>query len=233
MELLVLGVLLVTALGVVVFLTHRVFSRDLNRALKRVVQQEQAMQEKADILEQRLTQMEREYQAKVKRGEAEAERLIQDAKSQAMNIRTAAIEEAKHRARQLLLEAEQGKAQLHSEVARTLNGQAVQRACDSLRALLSAEALAALHGTLMHELLEALSRLEAGVLRQGISRVEVVTAQPLAPADSKRLSQWVETSVGAGISVQVATDPALVAGCVVRLGATVVDNTLANRLRER
>ena len=237
MELLTLGVVLVLALGVVIFfiifLTRGVFARDLTLALKRVNQQERELQEKADILEQRLGQLERDYQAKIKRAEAEAARIVQEAKNQAMNIRTVAIEEAKHRARQLLLEVEQGKAQLKAELARELDGKTVAHACELLRAILPPSELTSLHGTLIGELWEVLKALDVSTFRTAVEQVEVATAQPLTPAQSQRLSQWLTASFGAALPLEVKTDAALVAGCIVRLGPTVVDNSLPNRLRQQ
>ncbi len=233
MEWLGLGLALIFALTIVIFLTRGVFARDLTTALKRVNQQEQALQQKADILEQRLGQMERDYQAKVKRADAEAERILEDAKSQAMNIRTAAIEEAKHRARQLLLEAEQGRAQLKVEAAKDFNGQAVQRACESLRTLLPADTLASLHEALMVELLSTVTQLEAGSLRADVAHIDIITAQPLAPAHSQRFAQWAVASLGASVPLHFETNQALVAGGLVRLGPTIIDNSLAGRLSQR
>ena len=234
MELLSLGIALVAALGVilgiVILLTRGLFAKDLTQALKRVNQQEQALQEKADILESRLGQLERDYHAKLKRAEGEAEQMLQDAKTQAVNIRTAAIEEAKHRARQLLLEAEQGKLQLKAEVAKELDGWAVQHACASLRTLLPAPALAALHEALVGELLTALTGLDAAPLRGRVEQVVVVTGQPFAEADAKRLAQWAATALGRGIAVETKIEPTLLAGCIVQLGTTMVDNSLPNRL---
>ena len=233
MELIGVGVLLVVVLGIIVLWTRGVFARDLTQALKRVTQQEQTLQEKADVLEQRLAQMEREYHAKLKVAQKDAERIVEDAKQQAMNIRTAAIEEAKHRARHLLLEAEQSRAQLKSEVAQELNGQAIQRTCESLRALLPASELLALHTTLTTELLRALAQLDVAPFRAEINRIEVVSAQALTSAQSHQLAQWALTALGTTVAVQVKTDPALVAGLVVRLGPTVIDNSLVNRLGQR
>jgi F-type H+-transporting ATPase subunit delta len=86
---------------------------------------------------------------------------------------------------------------------------------------------------LTKELLEALSHLDAAPLRGGAKQVNVATAQPLLPAESQQLAQWVAASVGAEIPVQVTTDASLVAGCVVRIGDVVVDISLVNRLHER
>ena len=234
MELLTLAGVLALALGIVIFLiiflTRGVFARDLTQALKRVNQQERELQEKADILEQRLSQLERDYQAKIKRGEAEAARILQEAKTQAMNIHTVAMEEAKHRARQLLLEAEQGKLQLKAELASELNGQAIVRACESLHALLPPSELASLHAALTRELFEVLGSMDVSTIDSEITQVDVMTAQPLTPAESEQLSQWVAAKFGATMRLQVKADPGLVAGCLVALGPTIVDNTLANRL---
>jgi F0F1-type ATP synthase membrane subunit b/b' len=220
--LLIVGTLLLTVRGL--------FARETTQALKRVRQQEESLQAKADLLEQRLSQMEQDHRQKLKHAQGEAERVVQEAKQQAMNIRTAAVEEAKHRARQLLLEAEQGKLQLKAEVAKELDGRAVQHACASLRTLLPAPALVALHEALVGELLTALNGLDAAALRGHLERVVVVTGQPFAEADAKRLAQWAETALGRGTAVEMNTEPTLLAGCVVQLGTTVVDNSLPNRL---
>lgn len=224
----VLGLALVV--GSIVLWTRGVFNRDLAQALQRVQQQEQELQHKAETLEQRLNQLEREYQMRLKRAEGEAERLLQDAKTQAMNIRTVAIEEAKHRARQLLLEAEQGRVQLRADVAKELDGGMILRACESLRVLLSPVDLASLHRRLTTELVDALQQLEASARRSGASRVHVRTGQPLGPGEVERVQRWVTTALGETVPLQVDTDPALVAGCVLQFGDTIVDSSLPNRL---
>ena len=232
MELLSLVILVIFALGIVILGTRGLFAKDLTAALKRVQQQEQALQEKADILEQRLGQMEHEYQAKLQHAKTEADEIAREAKSQAMNIRTAAIEEAKHRARQLLLEAEQGRSWLKAEVTKELDGQAIQRTCESLRALLSAQELKSLHGTLVNELLKNLPEVSQTALGADPGSLVVTTGQDLIDADIRKLTKWAQTVSGIEMPVEVATDAALVAGCVVRIGSVVVDNTLLNRLRQ-
>lgn len=233
MDLLSLGLLLVVAIVVVlsvVFITRGVFARDLTRALQRVTQQEQTLREQADILEQRIRQLEMEYQAKLKRADAEGERLIDDAKHQAMNIRTAAIEEAKHRARQLMLEAEQGRTQLKAEASRELNGSVLRQACASLRTLLPAVQLDAMHAALVDEALVEIERLDIAAAKRQTARVAVSAARPLPEAARARLLRWAAASLGPDVPVDVEAAPELVAGCVVRLGALVVDSSLLLRL---
>ena len=230
MEFLGLGIVLIGVVVAAIFLTRGLFARDLTQALERVRQQERMLQEKADVLEQRRAQMEREYQVKLKRGDVEADRILQEAKSQAMNIRTAAIEEAKHRARQLLLEAEQGKAHLKSAMTRELNGAVARQACESLKTLLSPEQLAGVHEVLIKELLEALKGVDLRSLQQRAGHVELTVAQPLGSADTLRFAQWAAASVGSDVPIRTTTDQGLIAGALVRVGQTVIDNSLVNRL---
>ncbi len=230
MELLGLGLLLLFALAIIILWTRGVFARDLTQALKRVTQQEQALQEKADMLERGLTQMEREYQGKLKRADQETERALQEAKQQAANIRTVAMEEAKHRVRRMLLEAEQGKVQLRAEVEKELNGHAMRQACESLRTLLPAAQLAALHTSLMDELLAALTTIDVRPFRDAVQQLEINTANALTAAESDRMRQWAAQVFGAHVPLQAHVDTTLVAGGVVQIGPTIVDNSLWNRL---
>src|SRR3989338_7325421 len=222
MDLLVIGVLLFLGigfvLGIVIALTRGLFARDLTRALKRVAQQAQELQAKADILEQRLNQQEKEYQLRLKRADAESERIVQEAKQQAMNIRAAAIEEAKHRARQLFLEAEQNKSQLKVGLSREFDSKAAQRACASLQSLLGASELNALHSTLVAELLEKLGQIDVSLLHSDAERIELRTAKGLSLEQSQRLAKWVANLFGSEKPLHITEDPSMVAGCVVHVG---------------
>ena len=230
MEWIGIVIVLVGVVVAAIFFTRGMFARDLTQALERVRAQERELQEKADVLEQRLAQMERDYQLKLKRGDAQAQQIIDEAKGQAMNVRTVAIEESKHRARQLMLEAEQGKVQLRSEISRELGNASGRRACEALRALLSDEQLNTMHAQLMKELIEALKQVDLRSQQTRAEKIEVTTAQPLASAESLRIAQWAAASAGSDVPIQASVNAQLLAGGVVRVGQTIIDNSLTNRL---
>ncbi len=230
MEWIGLAVVIIGVVVAAIFFTRGMFARDLTQALERVRAQERELQEKADVLEQRLAQMERDYQMKLKRGDVQAQQIIDEAKGQAMNVRTVAIEESKHRARQLMLEAEQGKVQLRTEILREQNGASAHRACEALRSLLSEEQLSAMHAHLMKELIEALKQVDLRSQQTRAEKIEVTTAQPLASAESLRIAQWAAASAGSDVPIQSSVNAELMAGGIVRVGQTIIDNSLTNRL---
>ncbi len=233
MDLATVTILLVLALGViavVVLLTRGVFARDLTQALRRVAQQEQEVQAKADRLEHRLSQLEGEYQAKVRRGEQEAAQVIEEAKQQAVNIRTAAIEEAKHRARQLLLEAEQGRAHLREDVAQELNGEVFRQACAALRTFWGEAERQSVHHRLMEELLGAVEGLGSSSPSAAVEQVVLRTATPLSAEESARLTRWMRKALPAPVPLEASVDDTLIAGGILEAGGTRIDNSLATRL---
>lgn len=230
MEWIGIVIVLIGAVVAAIFFTRGMFARDLTQALERVRQQERELQEKADVLEQRLAQMERDYQLKLKRGDAEADHVLQEAKNQAANVRTVAIEESKHRARQLMLEAEQGKQQMRSDILRELNSAAARRAFDALKALLTEKQMNEIHELLMKELIEALKRVDLRSQQTKAEHIDVSTAQPLGSAESLRIAQWAAASIGSEVPIRPSVDTALAAGGIVRVGQTVIDNCLLNRL---
>lgn len=233
MELIGLAVVFVLIVGVVLLTVRGLFARDLTQALKRVANQEQELQAKAEILEQRLSQLEKDHQLKLKQAEAEAQRLVQEAKQQAMNIRTAAIEEAKHRARQLVMEAEQLRGHLKQELRQELNGRALARVCEAIQTLLSSEEQARLHNRLVAQLLEELARVEVAHVGGPIHHVQVTAAHPLSAEQTKALRDHLLKHLGPSVGCEVKTDATLVAGCVVQLGDLMLDGSLKHYLRPR
>ena len=62
------------------------------------------------------------------------------------------------------------------------------------------------------------------------SRVEVIAAQALGSAESLRIAQWAAASIGADVPIEPSIDATLIAGGIVRVGQTIIDNSLMNRL---
>ena len=72
--------------------------------------------------------------------------------------------------------------------------------------------------------------------RQGIAEAEVFSAITLSDAQKKELTRTLEKTTGKKIEAKFSLDPKLLGGAVVRVGDTIFDGSLRNRLdglRER
>lgn len=72
--------------------------------------------------------------------------------------------------------------------------------------------------------------------RQGIAEAEIISAMELSAAQKADFTKRLESLSGKKVETQYSLDPALLGGAVVRLGDTVFDGSVRNRLdrmRER
>jgi F-type H+-transporting ATPase subunit delta len=68
--------------------------------------------------------------------------------------------------------------------------------------------------------------------RQGIAEAEVVSATDMNDAQKSQLQHSLEKLTGKKIQAKYAQDPALLGGALVRIGDTIYDDSLRNRLNQ-
>ena len=221
----------VLIVAIVILTVRGVFARDLTQAIRRVAQQEQDLQAKADVLERRLSQMEHDHALRVKQAEAEGQRVLQEAQQQALNTRSAAIEEARQHARQLLAETEHLRQQMRRGLIQELNGRALDGACHALTSLLRNGELETLHEQLMARLITELDRVEAGATTPGAEmRAQVRVAHALSEQQLEEIRQRLSHRLGAMVACEQETDATLVAGAQVRVGDALIDGSVRHYL---
>lgn len=86
------------------------------------------------------------------------------------------------------------------------------------------------HARLLAEIADAVVAQVAQQRQQTVA--EVRTAVPLDDEQQRRLGEAVAKAAGHKVDLRVVVDPKVVGGLAVRLGDTVIDNTIARRLAE-
>ncbi len=64
----------------------------------------------------------------------------------------------------------------------------------------------------------------------GIKHAEVTTAMPIDDAEEKAISSKLESLVGGKVTIHIHTDPALIGGTVIRIGDSLIDGSIRNKL---
>jgi len=64
----------------------------------------------------------------------------------------------------------------------------------------------------------------------GIKHAEVTTATPIDDAEKKTISSKLEALVGGKVTIHVRIDPALIGGTVIRIGDSLIDGSIRNKL---
>jgi len=68
--------------------------------------------------------------------------------------------------------------------------------------------------------------------RQGVAEAEVTSAAELTAPQKKQLQETLERLTGRKIQAKYSLDPALLGGAVVRIGDTIYDGSVRNRLNQ-
>ena len=118
-----------------------------------------------------------------------------------------------------------GKARAKEAVAKALAGQAEQEVLDLLLLLIDRNRLADAPAIIA----EAVASAEVAV---GLVRVRVTSAHPLTAAESGLIGERLKRALGPGVVIEAATDPALIAGIVLRFGDTQVDASVRRQLAD-
>jgi F-type H+-transporting ATPase subunit delta len=84
-----------------------------------------------------------------------------------------------------------------------------------------------------HLLPEIVKTFEAVIRqRQGVAEAEVISAAELTAPQKTQLQQTLEGLTGRKIQAKYSLDPALLGGAVVRIGDTIYDGSVRNRLNQ-
>ena len=83
---------------------------------------------------------------------------------------------------------------------------------------------------LLPEIVEAFQKVMRE--RQGIAEAEIASAVELSETQKKNLSQTLERLTGKKVEAKFSLEPGLLGGAVVRIGSTVYDGSVRNRLNE-
>jgi F-type H+-transporting ATPase subunit delta len=68
--------------------------------------------------------------------------------------------------------------------------------------------------------------------RQGVAEAEVTSAAGLTAPQKKQLQETLERLTGRKIQAKYSLNPALLGGAVVRIGDTIYDGSVRNRLNQ-
>ncbi|HEC35412.1 MAG TPA: hypothetical protein ENI39_02635 [Anaerolineae bacterium] len=232
---------IVNFLALAVVLNHLLFRPLMRKVEERAAEKEQLAGELAQEREQ-VARLRTELEARLARADEEAATIIAAARKQAEAERKALLRGTQAEVERILTEA-------HSD-ARYLRQQAVDEFHDDLLDIIieicgwviGRTAPPEVHDSLVQQLSDRIWELG----RSEMERVEtfrrslgdraptayVTTARPLSPEQQGLLARTFTALADRHVNLELKTDPALAAGIQVRLGDTLVDNSIGGQLAE-
>lgn len=170
-------------------------------------------------------------EAKAAQVEEELRRLTAETQYELQQMREQAQAEAKATAERMIAEAKSAGERTQARLVAEAEQQAVGLAAEILRHLFAPRVAEGIHHHLVAGQIEELKRLEGQRVALNGESADVAVPIPLTPAQREALTAALSAKVGRLITLQESTDPALIAGIVVKVGTLVLDGSLQARLQ--
>jgi len=227
---------------VLAVLLHRfLFQPILRKTAQRAAEKERLMEELAEE-RHRVASQHAELEQRQTQVEEEVHKIIKEAREQAEAERGELLRQARSEAEQMLVEAQADAHRLQQQAMNEFHEQLVETILQISGSIVGQVATQEVDDALIHQLSERIremghmemQRVEA--VRRSLSGREVTayvsSARELSSEQQRELARILTALADRHVSIELQTDPNLVAGVRVRLGDTVMDNSIAGQLQE-
>jgi F-type H+-transporting ATPase subunit b len=208
---------------------------------KRAAEKEQVARELAQEREE-ATRLRTELEARLAHAGEEAAAIVATAQEQAEVERQALLQETQAEVERILVEAHADAHRLRQQTVDESHADLLDAVIEISGWVISRAAPPEVHDALVQQLCDRIWELG----RSEMERVEtfrralgdrtptahVKTARPLSPEQQGLLARTFTALADRHVNLELRTDPALAAGIQVRLGDTLVDNSIGGQLAE-
>jgi F-type H+-transporting ATPase subunit b len=232
---------IVNFLLLMVLLNRFLFQPMMRRVAQRNAAREQSLRE-LDRDRQEAARLRAELEDRLEKAEQEAASIISTAREQGEAEREALLEEAQAEVERILTEAHTDVHRRQLSAVDTFHDELLDAVLEISGQVIGSTAPPEVQDALVKQLSSRIWELgrsemqRVETFRRSLGNREptayVTTAQPLSPEQQGLLVRTFTALADRHVNLELTTDLALIAGLRVRLGDTIVDNSLAGQLAE-
>jgi len=227
-----LVVIQVATFAALLLALRALFSRNLNRALKRLQTLHEETMVKEAQLKEELQRAQQERAAEVERGRQEAAAVLDAAKREAQAVRANAETQAKQESQRIVARGREELERLRAHLASEIENDALHLSTEMIRYTFTEDGKAEFHRHLIDGLITEISRLEKDRFSVHAEMASVTSSFPLTDHEKQRLRRVLSEKLGGDVGLTEHLDPELITGLVVQIGGLVIDGSLKNKLRK-
>ena len=185
-------------------------------------------------LKRRLEESEKQYTEQLSKAKAESERIIAEAKQEAVSSQAKTMEEARAESERVVRQGIETRDALRRDIEREIDARVLERACELIQRALPASLREELHKRSFDDLFRdgLAKQFERLKTEEAANEVTVVSALPLTKEQQSLLRAQLKQRLGRDVTVTEQTDDRLVAGLTMTIGSLVFDGSLASRIQE-
>jgi len=183
-------------------------------------------------LEKKMDEAQVQYREIIEAAHHEAKQLKQQTEAHAQKMAEEMLAKARNESERLLHQAASARDQIYQEAEEGFHQKSMIEALGLLREVLSAEKLLLLHQGLTEDIIQSLEKTDFSSLRIDTDKGELISPVAVDPAVKEKISAILSAKTGRPVILEECIERDLVAGISIRFGSTVIDGSLADKIRE-
>ncbi len=172
--------------------------------------------------EMKLNKLQQDIASEQSRAREEANKMIEDTKKHALGERE-----------KIINEAVETREKMRKEIMSEMEEKSIQHSKIVISEFFSGELKTLIHEALMAQALDGLQKISMENFQiKADQAAELRIPEPLKPETREKIRKLLKEKIKRDVDLKEETDPALVAGMIIRFGTVEIDGSLTNRLSE-
>lgn len=226
-----LVILQLVTFGILVFLLRQFLYRHVTQSQDRLEQLVQENRKREQELTVKREEMDKILKAKMDEHNNEIRKLRTAAESDAQKMQEDILAKAEKEGQRIVVDAEAQKERIRSLLVAEMEEKALTLASNIIACVFTDHIAKGIHDQLANELIEEIEKADGRGLELDADRVEVNVPYALSKAQMQKLEKVFSSKMGRSVEVRQTIDRDLMTGMVVRLGNSVMDGSLKNKLK--
>jgi len=231
----ILQFLVLTAVvtGTIIFFLHRTLIASTDGAVKRLNTETETVRGKQKELNEKIKLADEELTKRKKEAEDLSRKMMDDAESKAKEEREKIVVKARQEGEEIIAKAQRTKDKIVQALQKEMELKMVDYTAEIVSAVLSEKLRGLLDRELIHEFIGNLEKMDMSKIGPEINTIDIVTVHPVEEEIKVKLAGIVKTKLQREVKVNVATDPKVIGGMVLKFGSLALDGSLQNFIKEK
>jgi len=221
----------VITFGLLAFLLRQFLTQHVTQSQDRLQQLVKENRKREDELNKRREETEKELKIKIHQHNEEVGKLRAAAEVDAQKMQEEIVARAKEDAKRIVTEEKEKREQVRAKLVAEMEEKALILASDIIGHIFTAQVARGIHCQLTDEFIEEIGKSDGQGMQLDVDEVEIAVPYPLTEVQMEKLKKILSSKMGRSIEVTQTIDPGIVTGMVVRLGNSVLDGSLTNKLK--
>ncbi|MBL7069207.1 MAG: F0F1 ATP synthase subunit delta [Candidatus Omnitrophica bacterium] len=226
-------ILQVASVVAIVFFLRMILNKQLEIGINRIKKLDQENQKKEAHLNEKLQQLDKEYNIKIKEAKREAETMLDSAKEDLKKMREEERLKAKEEAKKIITGALYEKEKVMKEQKHLVFDKAIDFSQQILRLIFQEKDFTDLKLKVSKEVMDFLAdSKQVEEMLKADRNVEIVTTDPMGEDDKKRIIKIMKDKSDGKVNATFKVNKDAVGGLILRAGKQIVDGSIAYRIHE-